>query len=209
MNIAFDIDGVLTDFQFFLDAYGRRYLSEKHKKEIKIYKQKAEFRERFNCSEKDHILFYLRYLYWYSLRFPIREHASDYIKKIKEEGHKVYIITARVFCQKKNILGKLMRVCVKKWLKDNGIEYDAIYYVSEKNTYKEKAELAKELDIDIFVEDTVENIDYINKYCKTICLAADYNCDVKNSIRVEDFNEVYDCILEYEEELNDYESMVG
>jgi uncharacterized HAD superfamily protein len=48
MNIAFDVDGVLTDFEYFLDTYGHRYFSKKYKTDaIVTNPYTAKISERF------------------------------------------------------------------------------------------------------------------------------------------------------------------
>ena len=66
MNIAFDIDGVLTDFEKFLNEFGTRFL--KHKKVYNEFLLSASsvFQKRFGCTEKLEIRFYKRYLLYNS-----------------------------------------------------------------------------------------------------------------------------------------------
>ena len=55
------------------------------------------------------------------------------------------------------------------------MEYDKLVFVDWKNSAEEKAEWAKKLSVDVFLEDTVENIDKLKEICKVICLRAGYN----------------------------------
>ena len=52
---------------------------------------------------------------------------------------------------------------------------DELVFVDWKNSAEEKAEWAKKLSVDVFLEDTVENIDKLKENCKVICLRAGYN----------------------------------
>ena len=194
MNIAFDIDGVLTDFEYFLDYFGSKYFSKIEKKKVSKVTASSSISERFGYSKEWERKFYTKYLFWYARKYPIRENAAETIRCLRNEGHKVYLITARVFANHKSVLGVLMRYCLRRWLKKNRVVYDGIYYVSLDGCAREKAKLSKELKIDYFVEDELENIQEIGKICKVLYMSADYNKEVKMGTSVIDFCEIYSLI---------------
>lgn len=117
------------------------------------------------------------------------------IHQLRKQGHSIYIITGRALANRNNILGKIMRSNVKKWLSKNRIEYDDIYFVSTENSSTEKQFLCKELHIDYMVEDDPDNIESISNVCNIVCIDADYNrnLSVKHS-RAYDFNDVFTII---------------
>lgn len=190
MNIAFDIDGVLTDFEWFLNIYGRKYFS-KYKNKSDIIIASSSVSERFGYSKKWEKKFYTRYLFWYATQYPIRENAAEVIHTLRQQGNKIYLITARALADKENVLGMLMRRCLLKWLKKNRVEYDGIYFVSTNNSAEEKCKLCKALKISIMVEDEPVNIIKIRGICKVICMSADYNQAINSHARAIDFGEVY------------------
>lgn len=191
MNIAFDIDGVLTDFETFLNVFGTKYL--KCKKDNLI--PSSIVGERFGCTEKQERKFYKKYLFWYSKHFPVRENAAGIIRELKQKGHKVYIISARALSDRKDILGSIMRHIVVKWLKKNGIVFDDIYFVSLKNSAIEKRDICQMKKIDIMVEDDPINIESIAEACRVICLDADYNRNLQvTCMRANDMNDVYSLV---------------
>lgn len=190
MNIALDIDGVLTDFEWFITTYGKKYFS-KHGYQTDVTKASSSVSERFGYSKEWDKKFYTQYLFWYAIKYPIRENAAEVIHTLRHQGNKIYLITARALADRKTALGMLMRHCLLKWLKKNLVEYDDIYFVSTYDSAEEKCRLCKMLKIDIIVEDDPLNIEKLEKICKVVCMAADYNQEVISCSRVIDFGEVY------------------
>ncbi|MBQ8730739.1 MAG: hypothetical protein IJY81_06120, partial [Lachnospiraceae bacterium] len=103
MNIAFDIDGVLTDFEFFLDTFGKKYFSKRKKYRINDGVSSSSVSKRFGYSNDWDVRFYARYLFWYARKYPIRENAATVINTLKKEGTKIYLITARALADKDNV----------------------------------------------------------------------------------------------------------
>jgi len=194
MNIGIDIDGVLTDFEWFIDYFGVKFLKKRKFPHIIINRNEYSFNRKFNCSSKIEKSFYARYLIWYAIRMPIRENAAETIKSLKIDGNNIYIITARVFADKNNIYGKFMRRLVKRWLKKNKVCYDNIYFVDTKNSSKEKSQLCQKLKLDWFVEDDPSNIIELKKHCKVICISAEYNMNFVNVYRAINFADVFSII---------------
>lgn len=91
MNVAFDIDGVLTDLEKFQIEYGRKYFGREEKN-----KKGSSIRELFACSEVEEYNFWKKYLLLYAMNWPVREGAREIINKIAEEGNKIYFITSRI-----------------------------------------------------------------------------------------------------------------
>lgn len=194
MKIGVDCDGVLTDFEWFIDYFGAKYL-KKRKLSCRIVNENASsFREKFNCTSREEVNFYKRYLIWYVNRMPIRENAASTIKKLRAEGHSIHIITARILTSQNSLVGALMRFFLKQWLRRNHVEYDSIYYVNLKNTPLEKAKLCQKLKLDFFIEDEPTNIEEIKKYCRVICISAQYNENMTGVYKANDFADVYNII---------------
>lgn len=188
MNIAFDVDGVFTDFEWFMDVYGKHFF----KKGVAGSKKSTSVAERFGYEREYDKRFYLFYLVWYARKFPIRENAAETIRNLKKQGHKIYIITARALTEKDNVFGRYMRSTLKKWLHKNGVQYDGIYFCSTKDSAKDKVEWCRKLQIDAFVEDDPKNIEELKKECKIICVSADYNQNLEEVEYAVDFHEIYD-----------------
>lgn len=194
MNIGIDVDGVLTDFEWFIDYFGEKYLKSRKQPHNIVNETVYGFAEKFNCSYKTEKDFYLRYLFWYAIHMPIVENAAETIKALRSDGNKIYIITARVLADKNTVAGGLMRFLLKRWLRKNNVCYDGIYFVNTKNSAKEKVRLTKWLKLDWFIEDSPDNIEEIKKCCKVICLLAKYNFRLNNVYRAVNFADVYSII---------------
>lgn len=187
MNIAFDIDGVFTDFEWFMDVYGKRFFrvtSAKAKKSTSVA-------ERFGYDRKYDKHFYLLYLVWYAKHFPIRENVAETTRRLKKQGHKIYIVTARALTDKDNAVGKYMQKLLEQWLAKNGVQYDEIHFCNTENSADEKVKWCQRLHIDVFVEDDPKNIQALQKHCRVVCVSADYNQELENVEYAVDFNEVY------------------
>lgn len=191
MNIGLDVDGVLTDFEWFLDFYGKRMFKKNFKSDITQYR----FVDRFFCSSKDEIRFYARYLWRYIRKIPIRENASVIIKALRSQGHKIFIITARVLTSSEsNPVSRVMRNILKKWLHKNDVEYDGIYFVESSQSAEEKCALVKSLKLGCFIEDDPYNICVLAQITRVICISANYNLNIPNIQYVLDFGEVFHII---------------
>ena len=190
MNIAIDIDGVLTNIAAFQLKYGEMYF-----KREPINKNGFTLSQMFGCSEEEEKNFWKKYLLRYITTEPARKGLAPTIKKIKEDGNNIYIITARVFADKDNTLGKLMRFIVSEWLKYNGIIYDKIVFCAS-----DKKQAVIENYISVIIEDNVENIKQLSEIIDVICVDCDYNKHIEGS-RIYHINP--DCIeLELKEKIN-------
>lgn len=170
MNIGIDVDGVLTDYEWYMDFFTSKMESGVH-----INAAESNMLMRYSWTRKQEKKFHRKYFFWYVRKMPIRENVAATISALRAEGHKIYIITARAYADRKTLFGGLMRACLKHWLKANSVEYDELIFVDWKNSAEEKAEWAKRLAVDFFLEDTVENIKILQTICKAICIRAGYN----------------------------------
>ena len=191
MNIGLDVDGVLTDFEWFLDFYARKLFGKK----FRTNKEQYKFEDRFFCSSKDEIKFYARYLWGYIRKIPINEGAAAAIRALRQQGNRIYIITARALASsRKNPISLMIRNILKKWLEKNSVEYDEILFVSSSNSVIEKCALAKCLKLDYFIEDDPYNIRELARITKVICMTANYNLNIPNVYYALDFGEVFHII---------------
>ena len=189
MRIGIDIDGVLTDIeQWQLDVGGKFF--SKYNKSV-ANKDGYEITEIFNVSEELDILFWNEYLYEYVIKEPSRKFASEVIKKLKEEGNEIYIVTARYLTDRNDEEGKRMRGIVLNWLERQNIYFDKIIFGSE-----DKKDDCKKNNIDIMIDDKVDNINEISSIIPVICFHAGYNkkCKGKNIFRVYNWYDIYNLI---------------
>ena len=170
MNIGIDVDGVLTDYEWYMD-----YFAAQMEHGVKIHTGESNMQKRYGWTREQEKKFHRKHFMWYVRKMPIRENVAATINALKAEGHRIYIITARAYADRKTLFGSLMRTCLKQWLAVNSVEYDKLVFVDWKNSAEEKSEWARKLSVDVFLEDTIENIDKLKDICKVICLRAGYN----------------------------------
>lgn len=188
MRIGIDIDGVLTDIEKFVADYGTKYCVENNL-QINITAGEYDEFKTFNWTEEQGIKFWNEYIVYYATKYPARDFASEVIKKLKEEGHEIYIVTARNdYGLPKEYIGK-MRDFVAKWLKDNNISYDKIIY-----TEGSKLPYCVGNYVEVMIEDNPTNIEEVSTKIPVLCFDCGYNRNLegKNITRVYSWYDVYD-----------------
>lgn len=190
MRIGIDIDGVLTDYERFIADYGTKYCIENnlpvtiepdHYDEGKVFKWTEEQTEKF----------WNDYLLYYAVDYPVRKFASEVIQKLKQEGHEIYIVTARnEYGLPKEYVGK-MKELVENWLKKNDISYDKIIY-----TEGSKLKYCVGNYVELMIEDYAEQVEEIATKIPVLCFDSKYNQKAKgkNITRVYSWYDIYDKI---------------
>lgn len=152
MIIGIDIDDTITDTYEVMMNYAAEYI-------INIEKREPIIKEKTDCSSH----FYTKALYgWYNgedILF-LKEYyeriikevkpktlALKYLNKLKEEGHKIVLITARWESDNFDV-----RKNTEKWIKENNIPCDKLIINAEN-----KAIVAKKENIDVFIDDSLKN----------------------------------------------------
>ena len=169
MNIGIDIDGVLTDIERFHFTYGVPFFDKKFNMSI-VNEYGKDIVQLFQCTMEQERKFWLKHSIKYVIKDKVRPDAEDFVKWLYDNGHKVYIITSRAMATKDNVLGKLMRYFVKKWLKKSGIRYERIIFCDE-----DKIPALKECQIDYMIEDDPDNIRAMQGVAKLLCMNAKCN----------------------------------
>ena len=192
MNIGIDIDGVLTnDDDCLLDTI-TKYVFENNLEGLKRPYEYEYGKVNWDQSILDD--YREKYFWDYCQNEPARKYASEVIKKLKDEGNNIYIITSRHFTIENTKEGEKSREIVKEWLKKNKIIYDEIYFSPDKT---------KEIDtlkIDIMIEDSPETIPTFIKHTHIFCYDCRYNRNLKldNMTRVFSWYDIYSKIKEIE-----------
>ena len=194
MNIGIDVDGVLANVAEFQLEYGTPYFKKKYGYDV-INPNAFDVKEIFGCTDKERNKFGWDKTFWhYIIRYPAMENATHIISKLRKEGHRIVIITGRVFVKQSGFKGWLSRLTLKSWLKRRKIIYDNLFLCDEENAAEDKLLACKKYSIDVMIEDKPENIiALINNSIKTICFSAPYNqgCKDKNIIHVNNWDDVY------------------
>ena len=189
MNLGLDIDGVLTNIEEYQFKYGIPYFKKHFNKDV-VNEYALDLKEIFDATEEEYKKFGSKYLFRYAIACPARKNAAEYTKWAYENGHRVYIITSRVFATKENMMGKLMRCVVRNWLKRHHIRYEEITFCDE-----DKVAAIRKYNIDYMVDDNPKNIEALKDETGMICMDAKCNIHITDDKvkRCMDFEQ----ILEY------------
>ena len=192
MNIGLDVDGVLVDVRTFQLREGKRYFQKKYGISIKN-PDMFEVQDVFECTKKQRESFWIKYIWKYCLKEPMTEDAAEVVNSLREEGHRIVIITSRVHTTETGITGKLFRWMLRHWLRKNHMTYDDIIFCEEKGSGVDKLRVCKENNIDVMVDDSPENLYEIRKNNQVICYTAAWNlkCHDLDACRVNSFKELH------------------
>ncbi|MBO5398486.1 MAG: hypothetical protein J6A36_06150 [Clostridia bacterium] len=152
MVIGLDIDDTITDTFGVMFAYAEKFMIEDLKREINI-KPSVDIADTgyvqalHNWNREDELKFFNKY-YRNLIEETIPYHfAVETINKLKEEGNTIILITARFDTENVQV-----EEITKAWLKKYGIKYDKLIIDAQN-----KGDIAKENNIDVFVDDSIIN----------------------------------------------------
>ncbi len=195
MRIGIDIDNTITEVQEELNKAAYEYAiklgknidnEENNLEDIKnngdLYKKKFEF----NYEE---LKYFLK-----NIQEEITNNAKprvdsvEIIKKLREDGHKIFIITARdsEFHDDPYLLSK-------KWLDKNNIEYDKLIVNA-----REKGIVCKNENIDVFIDDQLNNCLDVSKEGIKVIRISNENSNNKNIVDLSSWSKIYEVIGELE-----------
>lgn len=187
MRIGIDIDGVLTNVEEFSIDYETKFCYENNIS-YRIKPNEYDDTKAFCISPENSDKFWSQYIKYYATQYRARDFASEVVNKLKEDGHEIYIITARnEYGLTGDDYGK-MRQFVKEWLEKNNIYYDKIVY-----TEGSKLPYCIGNYIDVMIEDWDKNVKEISTKIPVLCYNCSYNKDVegKNITRVYSWYDIY------------------
>lgn len=187
MRIGIDIDGVLTDIERFMIDYGSKYFFDNN---IPVNLNPGFYDDvkMLNCTEGQAVDFWRKYIIYYFTEYSPRDFASQIIKKLKDEGHEIYIITSRnEYGVPTEYNGKIKEL-TEQWLKENDILYDKIIY-------SEGSKLPYCIGnyIELMIDDYSKVIKEVSNKIPVICYNCFYNADVEgeNITRAYSWYDVY------------------
>ena len=195
MIIGIDIDNTITEVQEQLNNAAFEY-AIKLGKNIKNSENPFEdiknngdtYKKKFKFSYNE-LKYFLKNIQEEIInKAKPRDKAIETINRLRIEGHKIIIITARdsEFHDDPYLLSK-------NWLDKNNIEYDKLIVNA-----REKAPICKEEKINLFIDDQLNNCLDISKIgIKTIRISTDKK-QYRDIITFETWNEIYNYIAEME-----------
>ena len=184
MRIGIDIDNVLSNFnEVLLESY------IKHDKEINgtgIVNKNFYIREMFDWDKDYEEKFYKSNIEYFASMFEPIKDCSKIIKKLKEEGNTIYIISGRDN-------GEYMdpyKMTIE-WLKKYDIGYDKLFLVDAYNSHS-KTEICLEYNVDVMIDDSKRMCkDLKENGIRALLMDTPYNKDTNEFERVYSWNHIY------------------
>ena len=195
MIIGIDIDNTLTEVQDKLNEAAFKYAKE-------LGKEIQDLDDTIEDAKNNGDIFIKKFKFTYEeLKYFLkdiqeeitnnakpRSGAVETIKRLRRDGHKIYIVTARdsEFHDDPYALSK-------RWLDENNIEYDKLIVNA-----REKAPICKAENIDLFIDDQLFNCIQIAKEgIKTIRISNEEK-ELDNVVNVKNWEEIYKYIKKME-----------
>lgn len=183
MKIGIDIDGVLTIFENYKWAYQEYYDLFKINGNGLVNPFDYAY-NLYNWDEKEKEVFWRDYQKCVIEDIAMQPLANYIMRKLKEDGHSIYLITSR---KPYECHGKMVEL-TENWLRKNDIPYESLTY-----NIDNKLSACKKLGIDVYVEDKPENVLSVASEIPVFCFHASYNIECKgnNITRVFSWPEIY------------------
>lgn len=190
MIIGVDIDDTLTDIRDEVGAAALKYAQSLNKDidETKVVWDKnnngSSFKERYNFNYDELLYFFGNIQENITKKAKPREDVVDVIKKLREDGHKIYIITARdsEFHNNPYELSKT-------WLNKNNIEYDKLIVDA-----RDKVKICREQNVEIFIDDKLSNCMQISNENIVTIRITNYTEQHQNIVNKKNWKEIYEYI---------------
>ncbi|QXE18941.1 hypothetical protein [Clostridium sp. 001] len=179
MNICIDIDGTITDPYYWIESANKYFNKNITADEVTQY----ELHKIIGITRDEYTDFYNKIKFELHSEETIRKDAVEVIQKLAELNN-IYFVTAREKC---------LEIVTHKYLNKYEIPYDGVYVLGSAH----KVGTAKNLNCDIFIEDSYENaIELSKSNFKVLLVDTNYNRLPlnQNITRVLNWNEIYNTI---------------
>lgn len=179
LNICIDIDGTITDPYFWLEEankYFNKSVTVEQVTEYLIHKV-------MNIDILEYDKFYEKRKFSIHSKQELRDDVKIALEKLSIL-HNIYFVTARE---------KSLTMLTHSYLKKNEVYYDELFLLGSHY----KVEKAKELNCNIFIEDSYDNAIQLSEAgFKVLLMDTNYNREKlnQNIIRVYNWKEIYEII---------------
>jgi uncharacterized HAD superfamily protein len=181
MRIGIDIDDVVTNTS---ETIMQSMMNESNNETLKILQAHMKEIMKGNISDPEVLAFCSEnYVKVYQM-VKLKENAKEVMQRLSSEGDEIYFITARG--ERKGYFRGAEEATLE-FIKRNDLEYDGIIFRA-----MDKATVCLENKIDLFVDDSVEHCEDVNKAgIKSIVFTSRVNKDTPTSVeRVNDWLEL-------------------
>lgn len=194
MRIGVDIDGVLNRRMRFLLDCGSEFCAKSGKGGIQNLRS-PHVSEIFGWDKQTRDEFWYEYGALQMFVWPAQNYAAEVIRKLRQEGHEIWIITGRnnEDSRVKGMLeGATWEDTTKDWLAENKIEYDQIHF-GLNGIKRSKGPFCRENGIDVMIEDLPEYLEGFVGKTRVLIFDQPYNREVEvpNSERVYAWYDIY------------------
>lgn len=141
-NFGIDIDGVLTDEGPDHNSIWQQKMNEFFDREITLKEYTYDLGKAFAINEQELNEFIREKIEEIYSNVKAVDKAREILTELYDEGHRLILITAR---------SEEHRSLTEKWLAENNIPYHELHHEDE------KAPLAAEKNISLFIDDRKEN----------------------------------------------------
>ncbi len=190
MRIGLDIDNVITDFD---KKMLEEFLKEdKNKRNKGIINPNGNWiKDFFDWSENEEKEFMNKNMEKFAKHLESREDAKYYMDKLLDDGHRLYLISHRVYPHYEHPYETTV-----KWLEDNNINYTKLILSEDTNKTKE----CKENNIDVMFDDGRINCRQLQENnVDCYLMATEYNKRNSTDLKVvNNWKELYEVIKKME-----------
>lgn len=181
MNIGIDIDDTINNLHDILVKKGTEF-NRKEKIDFKINENEWHWDKAFGWNDQVAGKFLDENIENAYLNAGIKENAAEVINKLRSEGNKIIIITAR----RPEHVDDIYKIS-ENWLKKQKVNFDKLI-VNSKN----KTKTCIENEIDVFIDDHVDFCEGVSTTnTKVLMFDSPYNKKETRYKRVYNWNEVY------------------
>lgn len=190
MIIGIDIDDTLTDIRDKLKEALIQYAkkigkyNENEEKYIPDNNDGNVIKEKYNLTHDELRVFFNEIHDKITKKAKPREGAKEVIDKLKSDGNKIYIITARDYELHDNPYA-----LSKNWLDKNGIKYDKLIVNA-----RDKSKICKEENIELFIDDQLANCIKLDEQGIKVIRITNYEEKHGTIVNKKNWYEIYDYI---------------
>ena len=165
MNIGIDIDYTLTE-PISIKDLAKSYIKDKNLPYKLVNENAFSIIGMYDWGEEDCRKFYLDNTEDIILKAPVKINASTVVSKLKEQGNKIYIITAR----SKAWCGHPYKYS-EEWLQKNKIPFDELLI-----EHYDKTDACLKTNVKCFIDDSVFVLNNLKKISlDTIMMQSEFN----------------------------------
>ncbi len=151
MKIGIDLDGVVFNTEMLWSTYAELYDCIELNRNSVITKLEPRFQERYDWADEDKNAFLDKYAD--ITEFDMMPGAKQVINMLKQDGHKLVVITARGAISNQT---EGTSIAAQR-LQDEGIEFDKYYWKQ-----REKLDICKMEKVDVMIDDNYHICEAIN-----------------------------------------------